>query len=158
MALPRRLGADDHVHGSIGPNHHIGALVGGRTRRLDIVGDADPRQLAAMFRITSTRLEVIPVDDLERLLEVVGKGTTVVGEPKSGAIGQCGRTDEITTADLDPVQTNGLGPEVHEPLDDVGDLRSASTSIHRCRRRVGKRTPHPHVHCRDVVGRARHAE
>ena len=45
-----------------------------------------------------------------------------------------------------------LAPEVHEPLDDVGDLRSASTSIHRCRRRAGKRTPAP---SRALPGRGR---
>ena len=131
----------------------LDALVRDADRRLDIVGNADAAQLAALLRFAATRGKALPVGALQHALHVAGEIAAVVEQPARGAVGQLLARDEVLLPDPHAVHAEPMRGEIDQPLQHQRRLRPAGAAERRGRHRVGHHRAAAHVHQRDVVDR-----
>ena len=154
VALPARLRSDDEVDG-VGRDGDLDALVRHADRGLDIIGDADSQEPAALLRLGAALGESLPVRDIEHAREVRGEFAAVVGEPGGSTVGQFVMRDQIAAAQLDPIDLQAAGRDVEHALHHGGRLGAAGAAERRGRHRVGHDRAQPHAGDRHVVDRRR---
>ena len=88
VALAGRLRADRRARPCRRRHRHLDALVRDADRRLDVVGDADAAQPAALLRLARRAGKALPVGHVQHALHVAGEIAAVVEQPAGGAIGQ----------------------------------------------------------------------
>src|SRR5262245_49461868 len=103
VALSARLRSDDESDAVRGQNFDRDAFVRHANRGLDVIGDADPEQPAALLCRLAARGKTVPVRGFERAGEVAGEIPAVVGKPGRRAMRQLVTTDQVATAQLHAV-------------------------------------------------------
>src|SRR5262249_14560276 len=118
VALPARLRSYEASSAARGRYLDRDALVRHAHRSFDIIGDADPEQPAALLRLPAAGGKAVPVRGLQRAGEVTGEIPAVVGKPGRRTMGQRVAPDQISAAQLHPLDFQSFRGDVDEPLHD----------------------------------------
>src|SRR5262245_38179133 len=124
VALPARLRSDDESDAARGRYFDSDPLVRHAHRSLDVIGDADSEQPAALLGLPAAGGKALPVRGLQRAREVTGEISAVVSKPGRRAMGQRVAPDQISAAQVDTVDLQPFRRDVHEPINDGGGLWS----------------------------------
>ena len=98
VALSARLGPDDEHDVTCGRDLDGDTLVRHAHWRLDVIGDTEPQQPAAPFRLLAARRKAVQVRSFERASEIAGEIAAVVSESGCRAMGQLIVADQIAPA------------------------------------------------------------
>ena len=138
MALPGRLGADDDVDAALGLDGDAGLFLGRADRGLDVIGEAEAEQLAALLGLAPARLEAVPVGDAHGEVHVLLVAPAVVGHADGVAVGHGFRPHQIAAAQADAVDGEFFRRDVDQPFDGEGHFRAAGAAIGLGRNGVGE--------------------
>src|SRR5262245_16234558 len=138
VALPARLRSDDEGDAACGRYFNRDPLVWHAHRSLDVIGDADPEQPAALLGLPTAGGKAVPVRGLQRAREVTGEISAVVSEPGRRAAGQRVAPDQISAAQVHTVDLQPFRRAVHEPLPDSRGFSLASAKARRRLTRGGR--------------------
>ena len=144
------VGAEHGLNAAVGPHADQGGFEessprserAGKPRRrnprgLDIARNPDPAQ-AAGRALAPARGKAAVIGKLEGARENAREVTAVVGRPDRRLVGHCRGRDEITTADLGPVEPELARRPIGEPLQHVAGLGPPGAAIGIGRQRVGE--------------------
>src|SRR5262245_25640409 len=81
VALPARLRSDNESNAARGRYFDRDPLVRHAHRSLDVIGDADPEQPAALLGLPAAGGKAVPVRGLQRARGVTGEISAVVSKP-----------------------------------------------------------------------------
>ena len=152
VALAARLRADHDVDPAFRLHRDLGALPRRADRGLDVVGDAEAEQLAALLRLALALLEAVPVGDPHGEVHVGLVGAAVVEHADGVAVRHLLRRHEILAAQLDAVDAELDRGLVHQPLDRERHLGPARAAIGVGRHGVGEHRARAQRRRRNVVG------
>src|SRR5690554_3198517 len=142
VALPMAMGAGHHRNragcvetdlrrlpqADAGPQ----SAYNGRGRNaagFDVGGEADPPQLAAALGFGAPRGKPLIVDHLQCQIERRLVVARVVGKGDRGLVGELVRLDEILSPKFRRIHAELACRYLHDPLDQVGCLRAASSPV-----------------------------
>ena len=138
VALPGRLRADDDVDAALGLDGDAGLFLGRADRGLDIIGEAEPQQSAALFRRAPARLEAVPVGDAHGEVHILLVAPAVVGHADGIAVRHRLRPHQVAAAQADAVDVEFCRRDVDQAFDRESHLRAAGAAIGLRRYGVGK--------------------
>ena len=112
VALAARLGARHRLDRAVGAHADFDMLVGLADRELDVIGNADAGEQAALAGGAPARRKARPVRELQHRIHVGAEISAVIDKPGGGAVGKLRAADQVAPPQRDAVDAEAARRDV----------------------------------------------